>query len=120
MTKLEERLNDLADKYTDNNRPRETSEYSGEGVYRFKDIEEAYKAGARAVLEMPELKALVVALDKYGNSSEDVAVSMPYDNLDPDDFPIVEEFESGEPEDFGTKARQVVTQWRSFIGEVDK
>lgn len=94
MTNLEERLNDLADKYTDNNRPRETSEYSGEGVYRFKDIEEAYKAGARAVLEMPELKALLCSL-------ENIKIS----NISSDHDWII--------------ADEAITQWISFIGEVN-
>lgn len=107
MTKLEERLKQLLSNFEPFNYGNSDDEQR-----------DAFVEGFKAALELPELKALVVALDKYGNSSEDVAVSMPFDNLDPDDFPIVEEFESGEPEDFGTKARQVITKWRSFVGEV--
>lgn len=47
-------------------------------------------------------------LKAYANCILDqtVHVSIPYDDLDPDDFDVIEEFSSGEPDDIGGKARE--------------
>ena len=63
---------------------------------------EAYE---KLKVQLERAEAIVKA---YADAVKDqtVNVSIPYDDLDPDDFDIIEEFESGEPNDFGEKARE--------------
>ena len=63
---------------------------------------EAYE---KLKVQLGRAEAIVKA---YADAVKDqtVNVSIPYDDLDPDDFDIIEEFESGEPNDFGEKARE--------------
>lgn len=70
MTKLEERISESATDYVlvEHSHWLEDEPKSTQSA-----LEESYKAGARAILEMPELKALVDALG--GLTKEDTAVA---------------------------------------------
>lgn len=63
-----------------------------------------------AYVKYSDVEGLIEALKAYANAIKDqtVSVSIPYDDLDSDDFDIIEEFESGEPDNFGSKAEQAL------------
>lgn len=58
-------LEAAAEAYVAKAHPTETSEFTGEGIYRFKDLEEAHIAGAQHILSSPELKAVREAIEFY-------------------------------------------------------
>lgn len=57
-----------------------------------------------------DIEPLIEALRGYANAITDqtVFVNIPYDEMDPDDFDIVEEFEIGEPGNFGERAQEAL------------
>lgn len=85
-----------------------------DGFYDIVSTNDTVEGGVEVVLasEYEKLKAQLekaeAIVKAYADAVKDqtVNVSIPYDDLDPDDFDIIEEFESGEPNDFGEKARE--------------
>ena len=64
MTPAEKKASELAYNYSEEIPELETSEFTGEGVYRIKDIEKSFIAGFRAALELAEVKELVELLER--------------------------------------------------------
>ena len=90
MTKLEERLTQLADQSVERYNDNDTHiQYKMRKAGKLSFIQ-----GARAVLKMPELKELLAGLKfECGNRCADQNPC---------------------------NAKETITKWRSFIGEVDK
>lgn len=109
MTKLEERLNEAADQDAKLLRPQDSPLEMNRRVF---------KAGARAVLELPELKAVFEALEFYaeknnykeGSGSSTFGIAF---------GEVIEEPTYAIWDDEGEEASEAICQWRSFIGEVD-
>ena len=72
----------LADKYTDDNRPTKTAEYTGEGLYDFYDIEQAFKSGfLSAIKEQPEVLGIVQALNRVVEEYSQETINEPVGSL---------------------------------------
>lgn len=130
MTKLEERLNQLAGIYA-------TGQY--EVLEEIQCAEMDFKAGARAVLEMPELNDLIELLERslevriieVPEDNEvkalgerigfgallDSAVKGWHQNAKENGYPPGGAFTVGHCH---ATVENAILRWRSFIGEVDK
>lgn len=93
MTPAEKKASELAKLYAEEIPEMETSEFTGEGVYRIKDIEKSFEAGFRAALELAEVKGLEEALKQAESEFNEKG----YCDM--------------------TKPLKALTAWRSFRGE---
>lgn len=116
MTKLEERLNQLADARSGKLFPQDNPI-----AMQRRD----FIAGARAVLELPELKALVECAEFY-SKIENLGKTVWEDDHRRDGKCWLENFDRYEVQecygptstgDYGIKASDASEQWRSFIGD---
>lgn len=97
LSPAEKKAGELAKQYAEEIPEMETSEFTGEGVYRIKDIEKCFEAGFRAAIALEEVKALEDCLNAVR-----VHIKFPgqYENE-----AVIEATE------------KALTAWRSFRGE---
>ena len=73
-------------------------------------------AGFRAALESEEVKGLEEALDTYKDDS-DIEICEACRDCVSDIYLVETTVPNLEPENFGTRAKEALTAWRSFRGE---